>query len=856
LVFIFNNLQFGFNIMNFLVTNFNKFYLCVFIVAFTTVISAKAAEVNVRINPGTVMLGEPAELRLSSQINFPSLIKLPKINGIKWQSTVPSQSSQISITNSRRTTIYTSIYYFTVNKTGYFRLPNMSVKLGSKTITLPSRAFRAQKHSISDSKGKQTTIDDLLYASATLDTDRDFIYLGEEVPLEIKLYSANGLNLTCSWPSIDADNIVMRDYSQVNPEAPSFMPPTRKSIVLDKQKFNVDMFKSAIRPISLKPFSGSVKIQCQVRIPRQRGRSGFFDSLGAGSFFGNGYKMIRHNVIATLPNKEIKPLPDFPENTKFLGLVGQWRMSIMFDSKALYTGDPLTLKIIISGNGSLDTLAPPDIKLPGFIAYPPEVEKRESPRGGIEKAEIRYALIPKEEGPVHINLAFCVFQTQSQKFLIKKFNKKFNVKKGEKSVAIVDDAAENKTIDEMQKQESLKNKSRHDILSLKNTDASEIDIPLLDNHFNLILFFIFFGPISLLIFEYVKRYKLKLQDNPILRRRKNAMKIKRNILKILNEAEPDQLHDLVQNKITPFLNDLYGFPPGTSSTELADLIKDKELAENIRSASASSYMPGVIHKDPVALKRKLLASLKKASILFLVFIPLFTYAQSDKFNLKSPEAAYASGKYKKAEILYRTMLKRKKTCPAILYNIGNCLYKQGELPEALVYYERARRLDPADSDIFENLNVVRRKLMLPEIGKVKNPLDSLVNIRDSFRPDQWLLFAAIFWSAFWLVLITKQFLTKAQISTALSLIVVAMLLCLIAYLAQKNSTYSQKFALVVKKAPVYTLPTTISEKSNFELTPGTDVQIEENRHNWKRIRNEESEGWVKGNVVQSLCPYK
>jgi SH3-like domain-containing protein len=83
-----------------------------------------------------------------------------------------------------------------------------------------------------------------------------------------------------------------------------------------------------------------------------------------------------------------------------------------------------------------------------------------------------------------------------------------------------------------------------------------------------------------------------------------------------------------------------------------------------------------------------------------------------------------------------------------------------------------------------------------------------------------------------------------------------MLLCLIAYLAQKNSTYSQKFALVVKKAPVYTLPTTISEKSNFELTPGTDVQIEENRHNWKRIRNEESEGWVKGNVVQSLCPYK
>ena len=842
--------------MNFLMSHFNKYFLCFFLIAFFTVISANASEVTLQIKPTTVMLGEPAELRLASQVNFPSIVNLPKVTGLKWESPVPNQSSQISIMNSKRTAIYTSVYTFTVNKTGYFRIPAMSIKLGGRTLKVPAKSFKAIKHSISTSQGKKIPIDELLYASATFDTDRDFLYLGEEVPLEIKLYSVDGLNLTCSWPTIDADNIVMRDYSKINPEAPSFMRPTRKKIVLDKQRFNVDIFKSAIRPISLKPISGNVKIQCQIRMPRQRGRSGFFDNLAPSGFFSSGYKVIRNNVIAVLPNKEVKPLPDAPPNSNFLGLVGQWRLKVSLDAKTLYTGDPTTLKVEISGNGSLDTLSPPEIKLPGFIVYPPEVKKYESTRGGIEKAVIRYALIPKEEGPVHVNLEFSVFQTQIQKYLNKKINKKFIVKKGEKSVAVVDDAAENTTINEMQKQDYLKNKSRHDILSLKNTNAPEVAIPIMNNHLKLILFFLCFGPLVLLFVEYRKRHQMKLQDNPIFRRRKNAIKIRRSILKMLNDANPEDLHDLVQNKITPFLNDLYGFPPGTSSIELADLLDDKELAENIKAASASSYMPGMKHKDPALLKDKLLTSLKKASILLLFLIPMFIHAESKEFDTNSPEAAYASGKYKKAELLYRNKLKRKKTCPAILYNIGNCLYKEGKLPEALVYYERARRLDPADSDIFENLNVVRRKLMLPEVGKVKNPLDSLVNIRDSFRPDEWLLFAAILWTTFWLALIARNYLTHAQLVTLLSVIAIALALCLTAYIAQRHSSYSNKYALIIKKAPVYSLPTNISEKSNFELTPGTEVQIEETRHDWKRIRNEESEGWVKGDVVKSLCPYK
>lgn len=55
--------------------------------------------------------------------------------------------------------------------------------------------------------------------------------------------------------------------------------------------------------------------------------------------------------------------------------------------------------------------------------------------------------------------------------------------------------------------------------------------------------------------------------------------------------------------------------------------------------------------------------------------------------------------------------------------MGNCLYKLGDLPRALICYERASRLAPRDSDILENLNLVRRKLGLPEKYLIASPAD-------------------------------------------------------------------------------------------------------------------------------------
>ena len=52
------------------------------------------------------------------------------------------------------------------------------------------------------------------------------------------------------------------------------------------------------------------------------------------------------------------------------------------------------------------------------------------------------------------------------------------------------------------------------------------------------------------------------------------------------------------------------------------------------------------------------------------------------------------------------------------------------------------RLAPRDSDIPENLNLVLRKLALPEKYLITSPADVPPYLRDSLRPDEWMLLGA------------------------------------------------------------------------------------------------------------------
>ncbi|GAB4319597.1 MAG: hypothetical protein Kow0059_13690 [Candidatus Sumerlaeia bacterium] len=76
---------------------------------------------------------------------------------------------------------------------------------------------------------------------------------------------------------------------------------------------------------------------------------------------------------------------------------------------------------------------------------------------------------------------------------------------------------------------------------------------------------------------------------------------------------------------------------------------------------------------------------------------------------------YAEGRYAEALSLYETLLARRWSGAALLYNAGNAAAQLGRKGLAVLYYERALRLSPRDEDAAFNLRFVAPPDNFPDV---------------------------------------------------------------------------------------------------------------------------------------------
>ncbi len=823
---------------------------------------AEFNDVYIEISPKSVAVGESAEFYLISAAGFPEIDKLPSIPGLVWNSATPINNSSTRIIKARRVTTYKTIYQFTALQEGTMTIPAIQVKIGHIIKKLQPVQFKAYKRKVIDNTGKEIDLDTLLYSSALLMTNRDTIYVGEEVPLEIRIYSLNGLGFSYSWPQIDIENIVMKDYSSINPQSSYFQPPKSKTIRQNNKMFKEDILKAALRPISPGTLSGKVVIPCQIEVQRekntQRNNGNSLSDLLSMHFFQSKNKRIEYRMNADVGPKKVIPLPALPKDSYYTGLVGEWDLQYSFSIKNLKAGEPATLKIILKGKGTLDALSVPEINIEGCRIYPPEITKDPN-SSRISNAEIRYAIIPKSAGDLIIDISFSTFSPLRGKYIIKRFVKEFQVAKNNNmpSGSVAGDVEINQLNEDVSHTSEMK--EQNGILYLKPVKSGSVMIPLQNNKLLWIILVLIAGPIVLILSEILSYKKQKLTRDPLLKRKNSAKKKKRTVINRIQLAkDEDELHSIIQNDLTPLINDLHGYPPGTTTDELAQKVDNQKLSACLKAGSSSSYMPGNRSEyNAETLKKHLLTALKRLSIVIFLFCCASIYAEGNMILDKDdPQAAYDRKDTKTAEAIYKSQLDPKNPDPAWVYNLGNCEVQKGNLPQALVYYERARRLDPGDSDILENLNFVRRKLLQPEIGTFNTPIDSFENFRDSFRPDSWILIIAVMCSTCCLTLAFRRLLSPRKWGSTFIISFILLVLSILAYISQQNSTYNSSDAIVVQRGvPVYMLPSEKAENAGFKLRAGEEIRIEEERHNWLRIRQNHSEGWVKSDSVKRLWPY-
>ncbi len=109
----------------------------------------------------------------------------------------------------------------------------------------------------------------------------------------------------------------------------------------------------------------------------------------------------------------------------------------------------------------------------------------------------------------------------------------------------------------------------------------------------------------------------------------------------------------------------------------------------------------------------------------------------------SPDTDYTRGDYGKAAAGYVDLVAGVNPDRRLYYNLGNALYRQGKLAEALWAYESARLALPRDAELLANIRLVKTRLDLTSI-EGEPFVDALVGLRNSLTPGERLFLCVLF----------------------------------------------------------------------------------------------------------------
>lgn len=196
------------------------------------------------------------------------------------------------------------------------------------------------------------------------------------------------------------------------------------------------------------------------------------------------------------------------------------------------------------------------------------------------------------------------------------------------------------------------------------------------------------------------------------------------------------------------------------------------------------------------------------------------------------DSAYAADNFALAEELYLKAAKEHGTSTTLFYNLGNTYYRQGNLGKAIVYYERALKLDPSNSDARTNLEFVKGKIADKEPDSSSVIGKAVDNIINSFHADAWAWIAlalfAIFIGAAAAYLFSEAVLVRKTAFFG-GMLVFVLTVCAVAIsFAAANRVESDKYAIILPPAAqLSTSPREARSQSEqaFLLHEGTKVEV-------------------------------
>ncbi len=321
---------------------------------FVSLGAAFAATFTAALEGDTITLGESVRLGLTFEGAQPKDPPAPP--GIaNLQITYNGQASQFQIVNGQSTSSITYNFTVTPRQAGDYLIPAMSLNAGGQQLTSQPLRLKVLKPG---APPPGAVVSDTEPAFLKLVLPKTNVYLGEIITGELQFYFRQGVQLA-DQPRITGLPAEGLSFGKIT-------PGTQRQAQIGNAVFTVIPASVALTAIKTGPLSvGPITALVVIQLPSANRQRDIF------GFFNRGEQRQLALATDTIAIQSL-PLPTENAPANFSGAVGHYTMTVNVGPTNIATGDPITVRVQITGRGALDALTLPEQGAwHDFKAYPP-----------------------------------------------------------------------------------------------------------------------------------------------------------------------------------------------------------------------------------------------------------------------------------------------------------------------------------------------------------------------------------------------------------------------------------------------------------------------------------------------------
>ncbi len=392
-------------------------------------VRADEANISASLDPTSFSVDQAAQLTVQVTGSSSAEPELPEVDGLRF---FPhGQSSRMQWINGSYSSSVSYLYMVQADRAGTYVIPPIKATVDGKVLQTDSITCTVQPAGPAAippgagqgggimAPGGQTRLrsgESEKIGFMRIILKKKTAYVGELVPMTIKAYFRQGIQATInSEPHITGESFVLQHRAK---------KPLQTEELVNGIPYSVLTWNDSISGVKAGKFplevdlGATLLVRQQVVHPSGMFGSPFFGDAFLNSFFGGGYKEKRVKLVGPKRSLTILDLPEKGRPANFGGAIGTFSLLVSVKPTTAKVGDPLTLKMVVTGTGNFDRVEPPVFPVGGgWKTYTPSSEFKDLGNGRGRK-KFEQAIVPTSSSLRAVpSVSFTYFDPGSRQYV-------------------------------------------------------------------------------------------------------------------------------------------------------------------------------------------------------------------------------------------------------------------------------------------------------------------------------------------------------------------------------------------------------------------------------------------------------